>query len=339
MTPKVFLFSALIAAVALSPFFAIAEKIEAVPAAEAADAKKTSTPAGWTDDFEAAKKQAEAEDKDLFVVFSGTDWCSWCVRLEKDILSKDGVLEKISENFVPVFIDVPQDESRLSELAKTQNRPLAERYRIQGFPTVLLMDPDGIVFARTGYTTPDTDAYLKDVAELLAAGKVSSEYKTRKAILAVPADAADRVKQLDELLAPQPIPVQLDNISCIEEILAADPDGALGFRAKYPYFTTVLPLENQTRALLLDLQKKASEYFRNADQTDQDAAANDALFRAVSENAEALTALRERVRQAREQTVPESFGEKRLAEIDAKLGEILTKFGHEQNLAAEKEEK
>lgn len=333
---KILMFSALIAAVALSPFLATAEKSSGVPASESASADvpaaKTSTPAGWTDDFEVAKKRAEAEEKDLFIVFSGTDWCGWCVRLEKDILSAPGFFEKISEAFVPVFIDIPNDASRLSELAKTQNRPLAERYGIRGFPTVLLADVDGDVFAQTGYTSPDAAAYLKMIAELAADGKVSPRYRMRKAIANVPADAPDRAARLDALLAPQELEVQLENAERVEEILAADPDGVRGFRAKYPYFTLVLPLENRTRECFSAMQRRALDIFRgNADAAvkKDDDASRAAIAKAVSENAEALIALRDEARRLRPQFGESDFAGKRLREVDENVSALLKEFGVE----------
>lgn len=329
--PKKILFSALVAAVALSPFFAIAEKIDAAPAATAADAKKNSTPAGWTDDFEAAKKQAAEEDKDLFIVFSGSDWCSWCVRLEREILSADGFFESISENFVPVYIDQPQDQSLLSELAQKQNPELVQKYRIRGFPTVLLADADGVVFAETGYQIGGPEKYLKSVAELTEKSKASPDYKVRKAIAAVPA-GKDRVKKLDGLLAAQPTEIQLSNIAAVEEVLAADPDGALGYRAKYPFFTEVLPLERQMRQTLFELSKKAQAEIdaRKADAADVQKLANETLTKIITENADALAAVRAKAKALQEGFAQDSLGKKRLRETEEKITEILQRYGNEK---------
>lgn len=254
---------AIIALVALVPFTAIAKPI-AVPAKPAAAAVvKSSTPAGWTDDFEAAKKQATAEGKDLLVAFSGSDWCGWCIRLEHEVFSKGGFTEKVSELFVPVYIDNPNDTNRLSEVAKKQNGALTQYYRIRGFPTVLLMDSAGDVFAETGYAEGGPEKYIEHLKKISAEGKDSAQYKTQKAIARVPA-GPNRAKQLDELLATMPLSVQLFNIDYIEEILAADPDGKLGLRAKYPYFTTVMPIEEEFRLTMNKLSKLADEAVKAA---------------------------------------------------------------------------
>ena len=46
---------------------------------------KTSTPAGWTDDYDVALKRAAAENKLVLADFSGSDWCGWCKKLDKEV--------------------------------------------------------------------------------------------------------------------------------------------------------------------------------------------------------------------------------------------------------------
>ncbi|MDA0767040.1 MAG: thioredoxin family protein [Verrucomicrobia bacterium] len=37
----------------------------------------------WGTDWDAAKAQAKKENKPILINFTGTDWCGWCIRLEK----------------------------------------------------------------------------------------------------------------------------------------------------------------------------------------------------------------------------------------------------------------
>ena len=95
-----------------------------------------STPKGFTDDFAAAKVEAKKANKKMFVVFSGSDWCSWCQKLEKDYLAKPEFVEAARKDFVLVFIDSPRDKSVLSDVAQKNNADLLKRYKVRGFPTV-----------------------------------------------------------------------------------------------------------------------------------------------------------------------------------------------------------
>ena len=117
--------------------------LAAVAALGLAAYAKTSTPNGFTDDFDAAIKASKESGKAVLAVFSGSDWCYWCKVLEKDYLSKSEFVEEASKKFELVFIDSPQDKSVLSETAKAKNSELTKKYGIRGFPTLKFIDAEG----------------------------------------------------------------------------------------------------------------------------------------------------------------------------------------------------
>lgn len=317
-----------LALLALAPFAALADTQKNVPESGTASvpaSQKTSTPAGWTDNFTAAKKQAAKEGKDLLVAFSGSDWCGWCVRLEKEVFSKAGFSEKISETFVPVYIDNPNDSSRLSEVAKTQNPVLTDRYRVEGFPTVLLMDADGDVFAQTGYVAGGPEKYLSMLAKLREDGKNSAEYSTQKALRAVP-QGPERVKKLDELLAPLAHNLQILNEEYVNEVLAADPDGSRGFRAKYPYFTTVLPLEQELRAEMIRLSKLTDEAIKAKGSPSNKEKRLQIITSVLRENADGLRKIRDRAEAAQKLFAENSPASQRISAIRRQLGQLFTVY-------------
>ena len=88
-----------------------------------------STAAGdeWMTDFEAAKQKAAAENKDLLVNFTGSDWCSWCIKLVDEVFKHDAFKKGVADNFVLVELDFPQDKSKLDESTQTQNEMLQEK--------------------------------------------------------------------------------------------------------------------------------------------------------------------------------------------------------------------
>jgi len=320
-------------ALAFAPFFtnsALAE--EATPVAEnpvAVPAKKTSTPAGWTDDFASAKKRAADEGKDLFVLFTGSDWCGWCIRLKDEVFAKPGFIEKLSEKFVPVFIDIPNDQSLLSDLAKKQNRPLADRYKIQGFPTVLLMDTDGIAFAQTGYLAGGEKKYLENVEKIASEGKASAGYAAKKALADLP-QGPDRVKKLDEALAPLPVEAQLENIDFIEEILAADPDGSLGYRAKYPFFTVVMPLGDELNQTLREFSREAQKLIEAKGEKLTAQTAHVAFKEVFEKNPDTFPKIREKALAARSLFPPKSIGTAQLDQIIALVDNIIARAADEK---------
>ncbi|MGN0833594.1 MAG: thioredoxin family protein [Kiritimatiellia bacterium] len=134
--------------------------VAAVLAALAAGAK-TSTPVGWTDDYDAALKKAAAEKKFVVADFSGSDWCGWCKRLDREVFDTETFRKDATNRFVLLMIDTPADQSLLSAKAKAQNPALVKKYAIRGFPTVLMLDSNGKVVHRTGYQEGGPAPYLE----------------------------------------------------------------------------------------------------------------------------------------------------------------------------------
>jgi len=130
----------------------------------------------WETDFDQAVKKAEETGKDLLVDFSGSDWCVWCKRLDGEVFSQPAFKEWAPEKFVPVLLDFPRTKSVPNA---EKNRALMEKYKIQGFPTVLLMDSQGKPYAQTGYMEGGPTAYIPHL-ELLkeAYGKVKTQVDT-----------------------------------------------------------------------------------------------------------------------------------------------------------------
>ena len=123
--------------------------------------------AAWMTDFDAAKAKAEAENKPMLVDFTGSDWCIWCIKLDKEVFSKQAFRDYAAENFILVEIDFPRKKEQPAEL-KAQNEALAKKYGIRGFPTILILDADGEVIKRTGYVRGGAEKYVEHLREILA---------------------------------------------------------------------------------------------------------------------------------------------------------------------------
>lgn len=120
----------------------------------------------WLTDFEAAKKNAAEKKLPILVDFSGSDWCGWCIKLEKEVFSRKEFKRYAKDSLVLFLADFPSRKKQ-SETVKKQNRALAEKYGVRGYPTVLLLDADGKVLARTGYRKGGAKGYVKHLKKLL----------------------------------------------------------------------------------------------------------------------------------------------------------------------------
>lgn len=123
-----------------------------------------STPAGWTTDLEKAFQQAKVEKKSVLVEFTGSDWCPPCIFMRQNVFSKKEFVTEASKKFVLVELDFPNGDAAMKE----KNMPYAEKYRIEGFPTVILLTPGGEELSRLFASEyPSPELFLKRINEVV----------------------------------------------------------------------------------------------------------------------------------------------------------------------------
>ena len=126
---------------------------------------------GWLTDWEAAKAKAKAENKPILINLTGSDWCGWCIKIEKEVFSQKAFKDFAAANLILMEADFPKKKEQPAELKK-QNAALEKQYPASGFPTVYLLDSEGKKLSEDiGELKGGTDAYLAKLKELLAKSK------------------------------------------------------------------------------------------------------------------------------------------------------------------------
>jgi thioredoxin-related protein len=124
----------------------------------------------WPSDYSKALETARSQNKRVLLDFTGSDWCGPCIELRKRVFSRPDFRAYAEKNLVLVEVDYPQRKQQSPEL-KQQNEKLSRQYGIdqKGFPTVVLLDPDGkVVREFTGYdgdTTASLIAWIEGKAK------------------------------------------------------------------------------------------------------------------------------------------------------------------------------
>lgn len=186
----------------------------------------------WTTDYEQAKKDAAKSGKSLLMDFSGSDWCGWCIRLDKEVFNHDVFKKAVVRDFVPVLLDYPNDKSKISAEVQAQNQKLQGEYDIKGFPTIILADAQGRPYAQTGYQAGGPEAYLKHLAELRQQGTEIANYL--KQAEAPGLKPIDQARLLDKAVAGLDMPVLLKFYGdVVDQIMALDKDNKAGLKNKY----------------------------------------------------------------------------------------------------------
>ena len=138
----------------------------------------------WLDDFTAAKAVALKEGKPILANFTGSDWCPWCIKLEKEVFSQKEFQDYASANLVLFIADFPNGKKLAANVVE-QNQGLQAKYRITGYPTVLLLDAEGKVLAHTGYQEGGAAPYVESLKEMLGKSRwrpAATTNQTAKAI-------------------------------------------------------------------------------------------------------------------------------------------------------------
>jgi len=108
----------------------------------------------WVEDVKAAKQTARQQRKDLLILFTGSDWCPWCKRLDAEVLSQRAFAETIPQDYVLLKLDFPRTTPQPAALRRQNEQLLSvfkEKYRFSGYPTIYLADANGVPYAQSGY--------------------------------------------------------------------------------------------------------------------------------------------------------------------------------------------
>ena len=120
---------------------------------------------GWLDDFEKAKAQAKAENKKILLDFTGSDWCGWCIKLNKEVFSQQEFQDYAAKNLVLMEVDFPQTKA-LSAEVKKQNDKLQTKYKIEGYPTIIVLNSEGKKVGELGYQPGGPKAFIAALDKL-----------------------------------------------------------------------------------------------------------------------------------------------------------------------------
>jgi thioredoxin-related protein len=115
---------------------------------------------GWTTAYPQAVERAKREKKVLLLDFNGSDWCPPCIALKKQVFETEEFKKFAAEKLVLVDVDFPRRKKLPKEVAEA-NEKLAEKFKVESFPTVLLVDTNGKVLHREeGYADESAKDYI-----------------------------------------------------------------------------------------------------------------------------------------------------------------------------------
>lgn len=135
-------------------FAALALTAAQLPAAE-----------GWGTDPDKGVAEAKGTKKLVLLDFTGSDWCGWCIKLNKEVFSQPEFKAYAKENLVLVELDFPRQKP-LDAATKARNDGLAKKYGVRGFPTIVVLNGEGKKVGELGYTPGGPAAFIAELKKI-----------------------------------------------------------------------------------------------------------------------------------------------------------------------------
>lgn len=116
----------------------------------------------WRTDFSQAATEVIAQNKPIILLFSGSDWCAPCIKLDKTIWQPETFKEYAAANYIRERADFPKrKQNQLAEELRNHNQILAEKYNKEGiFPLVVILGGKGKVLGKTSYKNVTPKEYI-----------------------------------------------------------------------------------------------------------------------------------------------------------------------------------
>lgn len=119
----------------------------------------------WSTDYDAALAKAKSEKKLVLMDFTGSDWCGWCIKLDKEVFGKKEFKDYATNNLILVVLDFPRRKAQSAKI-KEQNKKLSDTFQIKGFPTVVVLDSEGRKVGELGYMEGGPKAFIAELEKL-----------------------------------------------------------------------------------------------------------------------------------------------------------------------------
>ncbi|SPE60991.1 Thiol-disulfide isomerase or thioredoxin (modular protein) [Verrucomicrobia bacterium] len=167
----------------------------------------------WFTNAQVAQEKARSENKFVLLDFTGSDWCPWCIKLKREIFDQPEFGDFARANLVLVEVDFPRHKQQ-DPAQRSANHLLAKAYRITGYPTVIVLDPQGQVVGRTGYLAGGPGIFDAKLEEILKSARPSFAYPpSNQPAGDAPSQSEPSHKPVTLAPIPATVPIHYDSLA------------------------------------------------------------------------------------------------------------------------------
>ena len=132
----------------------------------------------WQQNYDEALRLSKESGKPVFAFFTGSDWCGWCIKLDREILSKRDMVKYLNDNFILFKADFPRRNPPPKEVMM-KNRALMAKFGVRGYPTIIITDASGNAMGKTGYMKGGPAAMKRTLDRYIKKAPPRRSYNTR----------------------------------------------------------------------------------------------------------------------------------------------------------------
>ncbi len=96
----------------------------------------------WETDLAKAQAEAGKDHKLVMLLFTGSDWCPPCIKLEKDVFASADFAAYAAKNLVCVKSESLRKTKQPEDVVKA-HQALAKKYNLEGYPTMIILNAQG----------------------------------------------------------------------------------------------------------------------------------------------------------------------------------------------------
>ncbi len=123
-------------------------------------------------DFPKAAELSKKTNRPLLLAFLGTDWSLASLKLDREVFDQAAFADDSKYNFLLCKIHFYQTQERVPDLL-LQNQRLAEKYHIEQFPTVVVLNSSGAELGRIGYIPGGVEKFAAAVNTIIFKGRAA----------------------------------------------------------------------------------------------------------------------------------------------------------------------
>jgi len=149
--------------------FATGAQTAAVPASSNEKSARPAAPiygsgGGWLTSYSEAVAQSKSSGKPILMNFTGSDWCGWCKKLKAEVFETAEFKQWATSNVVLLELDFPHPQSAA---IKKQNQEFAQKFGVEGYPTIIFATHSGKTLGKYGYDEGGPSVWTKTASKYL----------------------------------------------------------------------------------------------------------------------------------------------------------------------------